>query len=224
MFDNNRSFLSVTRNLAVGLAFLLLGASCSSEPKELRLEPGSATITGDLGEYVEVVPGTYTVSVSDKYATALETRIKIRVKKALPADKEAESLSLDVLNGTELPIAGLKKFQIDGFKSYNDLESLNSLLKTGTGEIILPFYMPGSPGEASESMEAHQAEAKKFAVAGMLRAKEKEETASADTSPETSSSNTQDCDKFLTDFEKYVGSYGCLSHDQTGVIQTGRWV
>lgn len=208
---NYNNFLPISRNLATGLLSLMLCTACSSEPKELPLEPASAAITGEMGEYVEVVPGMYTISSSDKYGAALETRIKVRIKKALPANKEAESLSLDILNGNTMPVAGLKKFEVDGFKAYNELESLNSLLRTGTGEIILPFYMGGNKDDAAESVEAHQVEAKKFAVAGMLRDKAKEEAASTSASTENSS-DPEDCDKFLTDFEKYVGSYAALAN------------
>ena len=208
MLVNHIFLMPIARNLAASLLGLMLCASCSSAPKELRLDPSSTAITGDLGEYVEVVPGTYTISESHENIMVLETHVKFRVKKALPATKDVESLSLDVLTGTAMPVPGLDKFKLEGYYS-SSLDPLRAALKTGTGEVILPLYMDGNRDAALAAVEAHQTDAKKFAVTGALSNAEESEAASA--SAESSSSNAQDCDKFLTDFEQYVGSYVALA-------------
>ena len=209
MLINYDAFLLVVRNLTAGLMGLTLCAACSSAPKELRLEPGSATITGELGEYVEVVPGTYTVSESHENIMVLETHVKFRVKKALPSTKDVESISLDVLTGDAMPVPGLNKFKLEGYFS-SSLDPLRAALKTGTGEVVLPLYMNGNRDAALAAVESHQADAKKFAVTGALSDAEKLEAASTSSATE-SSSDPKECDKFLTDFEKYVGSYAALA-------------
>lgn len=205
-----KSLMPIARQLATGLSFLMLCASCSSAPKELRLEPNSAAITGDLGEYVEVVPGTYTFSESHENIMILETHIKFRVKKALPPTKDVESLSLDVLTNDAMPVPGLDKFKLEGYFS-SSLDPLRAALKTGTGEVILPLYMDGNRDAALTAVEEHQADAKKFAVTGALSDAEKPEAATASSASSESSANTEDCDKFLTDFEEYVTSYAALA-------------
>lgn len=209
MLVNYDAFLPVVRNLTAGLMGLTLCAACSSAPKELRLEPDSATITGELGEYVEVAPGTYTVSESHENVMVLETHVKFRVKKALPSTKDVESISLDVLTGDAMPVPGLNKFKLEGYFS-SSLDPLRAALKTGTGEVVLPLYMDGNRDAALAAVESHQADAKKFAVTGALSDAKKPEAASTSSATE-SSSDPKECDKFLTDFEKYVGSYAALA-------------
>lgn len=200
--------LPTARNLATGLVTILLCIACSSAPKELRLDPISATITGDLGEYVEVMPGTYTVSASHENVMVLETHVKFRVKKALPSTKDVESLSLDVLTSDAMPVPGLDKFKLEGYFS-SSLDPLRAALKTGTGEVVLPLYMDGDRDAALAAVEAHQAEAKKFAVTGTLNDKGK---ASADISTDDGGTgNAGDCDKYLADFDAVMTSYASIA-------------
>lgn len=209
MLVNQSIFSSIVRNLAAGFLGLMLCASCSSAPKELKLEPSSATITGELGEYVEVMPGTYTVAESNVNVMVLETHVKFRVKKVLPASKDVESLSLDVLTADAMPVSGLSKFKLEGYFS-SSLDPLRSALKTGTGEVVLPLYMDGNRDAALEAVEMHEADAKKFAVTGALSNTEQPEAAST-SAKDTDSGNAQDCDKFLTDLEAVVSSYAALA-------------
>lgn len=209
MLINDNSFLSIVRSLAAGLVGLTLCAACSSAPKELRLESNSATITGELGEYVEVVPGTYTVSASHENIMVLETRVKFRVKKALPANKDVESLSMDVLTSDAMPIPGLDKFKLQGYLS-SGLDPLRAALKTGTGEVILPLYMDGNRDAALAAVETHQTDAKKFAVTGALNEKEKSEAAGSSSTAQHNS-NPKDCNQFLTNLETVVASYSSLA-------------
>lgn len=206
---NNRSFLSVTRNLAAGFLALLLCASCSSAPKELRLSANSAILAGDLGEYVEVVPGTYTVSESHENIMVLETHVKFRVKKALPAGKDVKSLSLDVFTADAMPVPGLDKFTLEGWFD-SRLDPLRAALKTGTGEVVLPLYMDGNRDAALEAVEAHEADARKFAVTGALSDME---SASASVSTETENpSNSEDCDQYLAHFDALMTSYAHMAN------------
>lgn len=192
---------------------LTLCASCSSAPKELRLGPGSAAITGELGEYVEVVSGIYKVSPSTESSQSLETQIKLRVKKAMTGNKEVESLSLNVLDGVAMPVAGLKEFEVGGSGYYEaELAPLRSLLKTGAGDIIVRFHMSGDRDDALETIGEHANEAKKFAVAGMLRVTEKaEETALTTASGEQSNGKPEDCDKYLAHFDALMTSYAHIA-------------
>ena len=208
MLVNHIFLMPIARNLAASLLGLMLCASCSSAPKELRLDPSSTAITGDLGEYVEVLPGTYTVSTSHESIRALEIQVKFRVKKALPATKDVESLSLDVLTGDAMPVPGLDKFKLEGFFS-SSLDPLRAALKTGTGEVVLPLYMDGNREDALEAVGKHQADAKEFAITGALSDVEKPETAS--TSATIGTGKTKDCDKYLTDFDALMTSYASIT-------------
>lgn len=208
MLINHNIFLPIVRNLLAGLLGLMLFASCSSAPKELQLSAGSAIITGDLGEYVEVVPGTYTVSESHENIMVLETHVKFRVKKALPPTRDVESLSMDVLTGDAMPVPGLDKFELKGWFS-SSLDPLRAALKTGTGEVVLPLYMDGDHDAALSAVEAHQEEAKQFAVTGSLSDKKE---VSASTSPsEEGTGNAEDCDKYLADFDALMTSYATIA-------------
>jgi len=183
----------------------------------MRLEPASAAITGDLGEYVEVMPGTYTVSASQEFMASLETHVKFKVKKVLPAGKDVETISLDVLTADGMPVPGLGKLELAGFRS-SSLDPLRAALKTGAGEVVLPLYMSSNSSATLTAMEAHQADAKKFAVTGALEevkravaARGASSSAEDESGTTTSNSDKQDCDKFLTDFEQFVNSYATVA-------------
>ena len=208
MLVNYTIFPSIFRNLTAGLLALILCASCSSAPKELRLSANSAILAGELGEYVEVVPGTYTVSESHENIMVLETHVKFRVKKALPADKDVKSISLDVLTADAMPVPGLDKFSLEGWFD-SRLDPLRSAMKAGTGEVVLPLYMEGNRDAALEAVEAHEADASKFAVTGALSDTEK---ASASVSTdEENTGNTEDCDKYLAHFDALMTSYATIA-------------
>lgn len=228
---------------------LLPFAGCHSAEKavELPAAPTAAisvqaepAVSGDLSDFVEIVPGAYQVSVSKQDGDSYETTVKVKVRLVKATTIKAgqgynnygPELTARLLDASGAPIDGANNL----FTSASFDGNLAPLLKQGKGEEWLTFHVTQSfsgyseetkaalPAKATQFLAALQG-AKKISLTSKIVVETFEDkaaggTASAaaatgnDSESESDEGNSGgDCDAFLTGYEEYVNDYMALAKE-----------
>jgi hypothetical protein len=206
-------------------------AACSGGGKggnTIHVKASDSEVGGDLGGYLEVVDGVYDVTKSTKWGKSYEIRVKVKVAEGgtqilseeLEEGKRISSLSLELADSSGSPASGFGEFKCDGFTSFDEIKTLTALLKKGSGEVVLTFYME-QPYKSEGEPDGTGVTA--FAINSVLadksEASETETATSGDNQKETSSEvetndNQQakggDWDKVIDEYEKYADEYAAL--------------
>jgi hypothetical protein len=186
------------------LIFSTLIFSCHHKPGIAKVKPDSITISGSLGNYLEVVDNEY--EVVDDWGGKLSIKLKSKgkVPDSLLKNKDV-TLSLALLGDDGVPVSGTQEFNVD----YASQDKLNSLIQSGNGEEII-LFMSLLGGYHAET-DADRV--KKFSVSSVLKDKGVQPTSSSSSNdnttgdnPASASDNTGDknFDKLLDDYESYT--------------------
>lgn len=227
-------------SLLVWLGLALPFAGCHSAPKKVEL-PAAPTaaiavqaepaVSGELSKFIEVVPGTYQVSVAkDDYR--YETSVKVKIRLTSPTTIKAGSgynnfgpvLTARLNDASGAPLDDLDNFSTRS--SYGG--NLASLLKQGKGEEWLTFtrtFIFSGFGEAEEAAQTAKVNkflgvlqgAKKVSLTSQIeqeRFEKKDDASVASPGSEVADAGSGgDCDAFLAGYEEYVNDYVALAKE-----------
>lgn len=168
------------------------GAKKKKEIKDIEVKASTVKIEGYLGDYLEVVDGSYTATNDKGMIFNWVIKVKVKAKKVFESDSYALSdgndgpliLSLTDAGGT--PLAGFDDFR----SSYSDDSKLKDLLKNGNGEVSINF----------SKIHAYGVESYPENTAGFI-------VSSEDRDAPKNNTGSSDYDKLLDDYEDYVDSY-----------------
>lgn len=200
-------------------------------PVRLTAEPA---VSGELGQLLEVVPGSYQSSTTFDGDHGYETTVKLKVRLLQSATIKAGRGYNDfgpVLTARLHDASGAPLDDLDHFStraSYGG--NLASLLKQGKGEEWLTFtttkYFSGLGEEEKAALPAQVAKylaavqsAKKISLTSQVEAErfEKKDEATASVSGATADATSDDgdgnCDAFLKGYEEYVDDYVALAQE-----------
>ena len=198
-----KSIMKITGMTMFLFALNSCGGGGSNETA--TVEPEKTTISGDLGEYVEVVENKYEVSGNGSG----ELSIKVKALKPMTPDELEENdfeLSASLLGENGMPVSGTDEFKIH----YGSEDKLKSLLKTGSGEEVIKLEtLLGGYWK-----DEHASKVKLFTVSSTVKKKEERNSTTSTSSQKglnssTSSTNSgsKDWDKMLDDYDDYVDEY-----------------
>ena len=224
---------------------LLPFAGCHSADKavELPAAPTAAisvqaepAVSGDLSDFVEIVPGAYQVSVSKQDGDSYETTVKVKVRLVKATTIKAgqgynnygPELTARLLDASGAPIDGADNL----FTAASFDGNLAPLLKQGKGEEWLTFHVtqPFSgysqeskaalPAKAAQFLAALQG-AKKISLTSKIVAEKFEDKASAGAASAAAvtgrdsddGDSSSDCDAFLEGYGEYVEEYVALAKE-----------
>jgi len=199
------------------IAFVaIILSSCGGGVKEFNVTNNSTQITGDLEEYLEVVPGTYTLAS----VSGLKMNVKLKVIKKLDDGRKFSELRAELLDEAGMPLTGVGALQLKyGIWAHADqIEKINNALKKGEGEIAvqLEYDSWGACG-SEEALKIGSKKAKSFSMSSKLE--EETVSTSVSSSSSTSSDDNDDeevvtkkagntnWDKVLADYEAYTDKY-----------------
>ena len=107
--------------------------SCGSKITEVTVKNKSTDINGYLNGYLEVVDGSYKISMVENN---LILNVKLKVVKQLE-DSELCEISAELLDESDMPLSGLGTFLASYMNFSDDIDKINDALKEGTGEITV---------------------------------------------------------------------------------------
>lgn len=181
------------------------------EPKDVKVNPSTTTITGYLEDYLEVVDAEYTATNDRK--SIFQWVVKVKVRAVKPFKRESEALSgkndgplyLDFCDGSGTPVSGFENLS----SSYLDDAKLADVLRKGGGEVWISFQKYHDYG-----VEQYPEGLASFSISSKDDEKHEggQESSSYDSGSEPSSSDSKDAgsgdyDRMLDDLEAYVDSY-----------------
>ncbi len=209
----------------------------ATKQKEISVKPQEVKISGTLGEYVEIIDGTYNLVIpptDESYSSnEIELKLKLKFIKKYPENKLTEEhpdrtvykdrpeMKLDFLDENSMPVSNMPSLNL--FSQTETENQIVSLLKAGNGECIVSFKMYTYEDEDIIKALADSSKVKTFTVSGEMttsgyRQKGGTESSTSETNvTEVASDNdseksatTEDWDKVLTKYEKFANDYIAL--------------
>jgi len=191
--------------ILISLTIALISCGESSKTSKIAIvTPEKTSVSGDLNGYIEVLDNEYEL-IEDWGA-----KISIKIKALQPypnvnSDNFELKLLVSLLSENGMPVSGTSDLDIE----YDSKEKLFSLIRSGTGEEVI--LLKSSFGYSAED---HAEKVKKFSISSSLIPKEKSSNAAQNTDEEwewddddeedENTSNNEDWDKLLDDYEDYV--------------------
>lgn len=204
----------------VVLASILFFASCGGEEEQIpaKVKPERLSISGPLGEYLEIVNNEY--EIIDDWGGKLSIKVKSigTIPDEFLKDKEF-NLTVSILGENGMPVSGIEDFDLSGSD-----DKVISLLEGNSTEEVISFSTLLGGYHARE----HNEKAKKFSVSSTLKDKEEsvviysnsdnEETFNNEQSDDfssdiqeneniASSTSNEDWDAILKSYEEYIDQY-----------------
>lgn len=215
---------------------------CSNAPEEMPAPPdsvrvtGEAAISGELADYMTIVPGEYRVtvkpetgsSISNGYELSVDVRVRFTQPKDIPAEinSHGPDLTARLLADNGAPLDGLDRL----ISSVNYAE-LAGMVKRGKGEEWLTFrtsksFMGDEASTEATSWLATLQQAKKIGLVSSVSAprtpaaetsevdmeKEAEAMMAIEAQAEAEAEGGgSDCAAFLQAYEAYIDEYVALA-------------
>lgn len=186
------------------------GGKKSDATSSVEIKPTDKKITGYLGDYLEVVDGSYKAERDDQMIFSWVVKVKVKAIAKYDTDdygfKDGNHgpLYLDLYDDKGTPLTGLDNLASD----YTGDSKLADILKAGTGETWVSFT------------KFHEGDAETYPdnTAGFsINSKQIEDNSSSSSSSTSESSDSEDLsvsesgsedwDKMLDDYEEYVDEY-----------------
>ena len=201
-----------TLNLLTTAVITISLVACGGGNKDTTsviIKPKTTTIKGDLGDYFEVVDKEYTIKVEDPEGLFQEGTIFVEVKR----NHKDFTFNSDKLN----------PFGTNGEEDYHfgfGIEFLTdagpALVRAATDDYYLPReecislmkLKKGETGYLSWSIEQTKFDGlKTFELSSAMEKSEQSSVSSSSDGNNSSAGSSQDCDKFIKDYEAFVNSY-----------------
>lgn len=166
--------------------------SCGSKITEVTVKNKSTDINGYLNGYLEVVDGSYKISMVENN---LILNVKLKVVKQLE-DSELCEISAELLDESDMPLSGLGTFLASYMNFSDDIDKINDALKEGTGEITVKLiYSIGEDNsKESEALKIASEKAKSFSINSKIK----------DDVTISENNGDKNWEKILTDYESYT--------------------
>lgn len=166
--------------------------SCGSKITEVTVKNKSTDINGYLNGYLEVVDGSYKISMVENN---LILNVKLKVVKQLE-DSELCEISAELLDESDMPLSGLGTFLASYMNFSDDIDKINDALKEGTGEITVKLiYSVGEDNsKESEALKIASEKAKSFSINSKIK----------DDVTISENNGDKNWEKILTDYESYT--------------------
>lgn len=166
--------------------------SCGSKITEVTVKNKSTDINGYLNGYLEVVDGSYKISMVENN---LILNVKLKVVKQLE-DSELCEISAELLDESDMPLSGLGTFLASYMNFSDDIDKINDALKEGTGEITVKLiYSVGEDNsKESEALKIASEKAKSFSINSKIK----------DDVTISENNGNKNWEKILTDYESYT--------------------
>lgn len=176
-----------------GLATIAILGSCGSdagEEKEISVTPKTTEISGELAGNLEVVKGDY------KLITGYTPKLSVKIKaiKAMTSE-ELEGKEFD-LNINVVDENGIIVSDVELSSAYDERSKILSLLKKGSGEIIVTFE---GYSQVLDNVKTFECSSSAIKQSGSTEGESDKET--------TASNGSEDFDKILDDYESYTDQY-----------------
>ena len=167
--------------------------SCGSKITEVTVKNKSTDINGYLNGYLEVVDGSYTISMVENN---LILNVKLKVVKQLE-ESELYEISAELLDESDMPLSGLGTFLASYMNFSDDIVKINDALKEGTGEITVKLIYSGGDDNSkeSEALKIASEKAKSFSI----NSKTKDDVIISE-----NNNGDKNWEKILTDYESYT--------------------
>ncbi len=166
--------------------------SCGSKITEVTVKNKSTDINGYLNGYLEVVDGSYKISMVENN---LILNVKLKVVKQLE-ESELYEISAELLDESDMPLSGLGTFLASYMNFSDDIDKINDALKEGTGEITVKLiYSVGEDNsKESEALKIASEKAKSFSINSKIK----------DDVTISENNGDKNWEKILTDYESYT--------------------
>lgn len=166
--------------------------SCGSKITEVTVKNKSTDINGYLNGYLEVVDGSYKISMVENN---LILNVKLKVVKQLE-ESELYEISAELLDESDMPLSGLGTFLASYMNFSDDIDKINDALKEGTGEITVKLiYSVGEDNsKESEALKIASEKAKSFSINSKIK----------DDVTISENNGNKNWEKILTDYESYT--------------------
>ena len=166
--------------------------SCGSKITEVTVKNKSTDINGYLNGYLEVVDGSYKISMVENN---LILYVKLKVVKQLE-ESELYEISAELLDESDMPLSGLGTFLASYMNFSDDIDKINDALKEGTGEITVKLiYSVGEDNsKESEALKIASEKAKSFSINSKIK----------DDVTISENNGDKNWEKILTDYESYT--------------------
>lgn len=166
--------------------------SCGSKITEVTVKNKSTDINGYLNGYLEVVDGSYKISMVENN---LILNVKLKVVKQLE-ESELYEISAKLLDESDMPLSGLGTFLASYMNFSDDIDKINDALKEGTGEITVKLiYSVGEDNsKESEALKIASEKAKSFSINSKIK----------DDVTISENNGDKNWEKILTDYESYT--------------------
>lgn len=166
--------------------------SCGSKITEVTVKNKSTDINGYLNGYLEVVDGSYKISMVENN---LILNVKLKVVKQLE-ESELYEISAELLDESDMPLSGLGTFLASYMNFSDDIDKINDALKEGTGEIMVKLiYSVGEDNsKESEALKIASDKAKSFSINSKIK----------DDVTISENNGDKNWEKILTDYESYT--------------------
>lgn len=166
--------------------------SCGSKITEVTVKNKSTDINGYLNGYLEVVDGSYKISMVENN---LILNVKLKVIKQLE-ESELYEISAELLDESDMPLSGLGTFLASYMNFSDDIDKINDALKEGTGEITVKLiYSVGEDNsKESEALKIASEKAKSFSINSKIK----------DDVTISENNGDKNWEKILTDYESYT--------------------
>ena len=166
--------------------------SCGSKITEVTVKNKSTDIKGYLNGYLEVVDGSYKISMVENN---LILNVKLKVVKQLE-ESELYEISAELLDESDMPLSGLGTFLASYMNFSDDIDKINDALKEGTGEITVKLiYSVGEDNsKESEALKIASEKAKSFSINSKIK----------DDVTISENNGDKNWEKILTDYESYT--------------------
>lgn len=166
--------------------------SCGSKITEVTVKNKSTDINGYLNGYLEVVDGSYKISMVENN---LILNVKLKVVKQLE-ESELYEISAELLDESDMPLSGLGTFLASYMNFSDDIDKINDALKEGTGEITakLIYSVGEDNSKESEALKIASEKAKSFSINSKIK----------DDVTISENNGNKNWEKILTDYESYT--------------------
>jgi hypothetical protein len=202
---------------------------------EIKVKPQQLKISGTLGDYIEIVEGSYTLVIPPTAESGFESKkfeIKLKLKffKKYPEKKLIEEypdrtvymdrpeMKLEFLDENSMPLSNMTSLKL--WSGTEDDKQIVSLMKTGAGEYIASFQENTYENDMVLKALKDTLKIKTFSISGEMTAsgyKPKGTAISSNNSDNSTvnsdnsnSNSNENWDEALASYEKYTNDYIAL--------------
>jgi hypothetical protein len=130
--------------------------------KPAKVNPIEKMITGDLKDYLEIVPNQYEITYDFGGKISVLISGKRKIPENILKNKKIE-LNLSLFDSSGIPLSGIEDFSI----CEPSIDKIKIILKEGSGQDAIQFESP--IGLNSYKPEQHAEKAKKFKINSIIK-------------------------------------------------------